>query len=102
MKSVLIKKNQKALSGKLSFPGDKSLSHRAIIFGSLAQGVSRFTNVLSSEDCVSTRKAFESMGVRIESKAADELTIYGQGLRSLKKPAGSIDCGNSGTSMRLL
>ena len=102
MKSVLIKKNQKALSGKLSFPGDKSLSHRAIIFGSLAQGVSHFTNVLPSEDCVCTRKAFESMGVRIETKSAGDLTIHGRGLRSLKKPSSQIDCGNSGTSMRLL
>ena len=102
MKSILIKKNQKALSGRLSFPGDKSLSHRAIIFGSLAQGVSHFTNVLPSEDCVCTRKAFESMGVRIESKSAGDLTIHGRGLRALKKPQSQIDCGNSGTSMRLL
>lgn len=102
MKSVLIKKNQKALSGRLSFPGDKSLSHRAIIFGSLAQGISHFTNVLPSEDCVCTRKAFESMGVKIDSGVSGELTIHGRGLRALTKPATAIDCGNSGTSMRLL
>lgn len=102
MKSVLIKKNLTPLSGKLSFPGDKSLSHRAIIFGSLAQGISRFTNVLPSEDCVCTRKAFESMGVKIDSGAAGELTIHGRGLHALKKPATAINCGNSGTSMRLL
>ncbi len=102
MKSVLIKKNNNALAGKLSFPGDKSLSHRAIIFGSLAHGISRFTNVLSSEDCVCTRSAFESMGVRIDSASPGELTIHGRGLRALKKPALALDCGNSGTSMRLL
>ena len=63
---VKIKKTDHGLLGKLLFPGDKSLSHRAIIFGSLAEGESHFTNVLAGEDCVCTRKAFEKLGVEIK------------------------------------
>ncbi len=103
MRSVKIQKAKNGLSGTLSFPGDKSLSHRAIIFGSLAEGTSCFTNVLAGEDCVCTRKAFEAMGVRIESKNNDtELTIHGVGLKGLKEPKKELYLGNSGTSMRLL
>ena len=103
MKSVTIRTVQKPLSGELSFPGDKSLSHRAVIFGSLAEGVSHFTNVLPGEDCVCTRKAFEAMGVRFEVvKGGTELTVHGVGLNGLKAPKSDLYCGNSGTSMRLL
>ena len=81
MKSVKVTPASSGLSGELSFPGDKSLSHRAIIFGSLAEGISHFTNVLPGEDCVCTRKAFEAMGVRIDSsKDGAELTVHGVGL----------------------
>lgn len=103
MKSVKIQKLNQLISGVLNFPGDKSLSHRAIIFGSLAEGKSHFTNVLNGEDCVCTRKAFESMGVRIDdSKGGTEMTIHGVGLHGLKAPKSDIYCGNSGTLMRLL
>lgn len=102
MKSVKIKKVSHPLSGTLSFPGDKSLSHRAIMFGALAEGDSHFTNVLSGEDCVCTRKAFEALGVKIETKSPTEIAVHGVGLRGLKAPKQPIDCGNSGTSMRLL
>jgi len=101
-KSVTVKKINHGLSAELSFPGDKSLSHRAIIFGSLAEGVSSFTNVLSAEDCVCTRKAFESMGVEIHQDSPTALKIHGRGLRSLKAPTHEIYLGNSGTAMRLL
>ncbi len=101
--NIKIKKITKGLSGRLSFPGDKSLSHRAIIFGSLAEGESRFTNVLSGEDCVCTRKAFEAMGIEIKSfKNGTELRIKGKGLHGLKAPKHDLYLGNSGTSMRLL
>lgn len=93
---------KKGLHGTLSFPGDKSLSHRAIIFGSLAEGESIFTNVLSGEDCVCTREAFEKMGVRIHSDNPTTLKISGKGLLSLKAPSTELYLGNSGTSMRLL
>ena len=103
MKSVKIKKIIHPLSGTLSFPGDKSLSHRAIMFGALAEGRSHFTNVLSGEDCACTRKAFEAMGVKIDSvKDGTELWIEGRGLHSLKPPRKELYLGNSGTSMRLL
>lgn len=103
MKAVKIVPARSGLSGELSFPGDKSLSHRAIIFGSLAEGRSHFTNVLSGEDCVCTRKAFEAMGVKIiSSKDGTELTIDGVGLKGLKQPKSELYLGNSGTSMRLL
>ena len=101
-KNVTVKKINHGLSTELSFPGDKSLSHRAIIFGSLAEGTSSFTNVLSAEDCVCTRKAFESLGVEIHQDSPTALTIHGRGLRSLKAPAHEIYLGNSGTAMRLL
>ncbi len=102
MKKVEVKRATKPVSGELSFPGDKSLSHRAIIFGSLSEGVSHFTNVLTSEDCECTRKAFEAMGVSIHSQNPSELEIKGLGLHSLKKPAEPLYLGNSGTSMRIL
>src|SRR3989338_4566574 len=102
MKTVMISKLTHGLSAGLSFPGDKSLSHRAIIFGSLAEGTSSFTNVLSAEDCIWTRKAFESLGLEIHQDSPTALTIHGRGLRSLKAPAHEIYLGNSGTAMRLL
>ena len=102
MKSVRIKKVDRALRGELLFPGDKSLTHRAIIFGSLAQGLSMFTNILPAEDCVRTRKAFESLGVEIKADSPTSLNIFGKGLHALKAPLKEIDLGNSGTAMRLL
>ncbi len=99
---VEIQKFKGLPSGVLSFPGDKSLSHRAFIFGSLAEGRSFFTNVLEGEDCVCTRAAFESMGVPIRSVGAGGVEILGRGLRSLQAPKKEIYLGNSGTSMRLL
>ena len=100
--NISLQKVSRGLSGKLSFPGDKSLSHRAIMFGALAEGKSSFTNVLSGEDCVSTRKAFEAMGIKIEAKTPEEITVWGGGLHGLQQPKTALDCGNSGTSMRLL
>lgn len=99
---VLIKTIEKKIEGTLSFPGDKSLSHRAIIFGSLAKGQSFFKNILAGEDCVCTRKAFESLGVAIHSPSQDALIIEGRGKDSFKPPASELFLGNSGTSMRLL
>ncbi len=101
IRSVKIRKAG-MLRGELSFPGDKSLSHRAIIFGSLAEGTSYFTNVLAGEDCLCTRKAFEAMGVVITADVPTRLRINGRGLHSLKPYNAEIYLGNSGTSMRLL
>ncbi len=102
MKSVRITAPKNKLSAELSFPGDKSLSHRAIMFGSLAEGTSSFTNVLAGEDCVCTRHAFEAMGVSIRSSDPTKIVIEGKGLSSLKEPREPLYLGNSGTSMRLL
>ena len=90
------------LSGTLRVPGDKSISHRAVMFGSLADGVSEVTGFLTGEDCLCTMKAFQAMGVRIEQLGPTHLRVHGVGLHGLKAPAKPLDLGNSGTSMRLM
>ncbi len=92
----------KGLRGEFVVPGDKSISHRAIMFASLAEGKSRIHGLLRGEDCLSTLKAFQSLGVEIIEKADDELIIQGRGLAGLQEPSDVIDCGNSGTTMRLM
>ena len=86
----------------VSVPGDKSVSHRAIMLGSIAEGVSEVSGFLAGEDCLATMAAFRSMGVRIERPAATELVVHGAGLRGLQAPRDELDLGNSGTAMRLL
>lgn len=90
------------LKGDLTIPGDKSISHRAIIFASLAKGYSNLIGLLESEDCLKTLNAFRLMGVPIERNSKANYTIKGVGLKGLKEADRVIDCGNSGTSMRLL
>lgn len=91
------------LNGSLTVPGDKSISHRAIMLGSLAQGTSRVYGFLQGEDSLATLAAFRAMGVTIEGpNAAGEVIIEGVGLHGLKSPPGPLYLGNSGTSMRLL
>ena len=90
------------LHGRLRVPGDKSISHRAVMLASLADGVSEITGFLSGEDCLCTMKAFQQMGVRIERLGDTHLRVHGVGLRGLKAPASALDMGNSGTAMRLM
>lgn len=90
------------LTGTLRVPGDKSISHRSIMLGSLAEGVTRVTGFLNGEDCLATMKAFQAMGVEIDQLSDTELVINGVGINGLKAPAGSLYLGNSGTSMRLM
>ncbi len=92
----------KTLRGEVSVPGDKSISHRSIMFGSLAEGTTRVSGFLMGEDNLSTWKAFESMGVTISQTGIDALEIKGVGLDGLKEPGDVLDCGNSGTTMRLM
>ena len=92
----------KTLRGEVSVPGDKSISHRSIMFGSLAEGTTRVSGFLMGEDNLSTWKAFESMGVTISQTGTDALEIKGVGLDGLKEPGDVLDCGNSGTTMRLM
>lgn len=90
------------IAGEISVPGDKSISHRSVIFGSIARGITEVHGFLDGEDCLATIKAFRSMGVTIEGPHQKKLIIHGVGKHGLKAPNAIIDCGNSGTSMRLL
>jgi 3-phosphoshikimate 1-carboxyvinyltransferase len=90
------------LRGEARVPGDKSISHRSIMLGSLAEGTTRVTGFLQAEDCLATMKAFQAMGVQIEGTGEGQVTIHGVGLHGLKAPAEPLYLGNSGTSMRLL
>lgn len=90
------------LLGNVRVPGDKSISHRAIMLGSVAEGVTEVSGFLEGEDSLATVAAFRAMGVTIEGPAQGRVTIRGVGLHGLKPPPGILDCGNSGTSMRLL
>ena len=90
------------LSGSLRVPGDKSISHRAIMLGSLAQGITEVSGFLEGQDALATLQAFCDMGVVIEGPEQGRVTIHGVGLYGLKKPAQPLYLGNSGTSMRLL
>ncbi|GAB3682668.1 3-phosphoshikimate 1-carboxyvinyltransferase [Salinisphaera aquimarina] len=89
------------LSGHLSVPGDKSISHRAIMFAAIADGRSRISGFLESADCLATLRAFAAMGVS-HSEDQGDLIVDGVGRHGLQKPDGALDLGNSGTSMRLL
>ena len=91
-----------ALRGRLRVPGDKSISHRAIMLGALAEGMTAVTGFLEGEDCLATLQAFRAMGVRIDGPDQGRVTIHGVGLHGLRPPAGTLDMGNSGTSMRLM
>lgn len=91
-----------SIQGAISVPGDKSISHRSIIFGSIAEGVTEVDGFLDGEDCLATLAAFQAMGVTIERPQQQRVVIHGVGKYGLKKPGQVIDCGNSGTSIRLL
>ncbi|MFW2387004.1 MAG: 3-phosphoshikimate 1-carboxyvinyltransferase, partial [Polyangiales bacterium] len=89
------------LRGQVRVPGDKSIGHRSLIFGALGRGLSRITGLSEGLDNAATRQAFRSMGVAVES-SDEATTVQGVGLRGLRMPADVVDCGNSGTTMRLL
>ncbi len=90
------------VGGTLSVPGDKSISHRAVLLGSLANGVSEVKGFLPGADCVATLAAMRAMGVEVEVIWPDHLRIHGVGLHGLQAPQEPLDMGNSGTGMRLL
>jgi 3-phosphoshikimate 1-carboxyvinyltransferase len=91
----------KRIGGRIRVPGDKSISHRALMFGALANGITDVSGFLPGEDCLATMAALREMGVAIEQPDATTVQIDGVGLRGLKAPATSLDMGNSGTAMRL-
>lgn len=90
-----------ALKGTICVPGDKSISHRAVMFGSLAKGTTRITHFLNGADCLSTIHCFRQMGISIEQNS-DAILVHGKGLHGLTKPSDVLDCGNSGTTTRLI
>ncbi len=94
-------KKQTRLRGELTVPGDKSISHRAVMFGSLAQGTTRITHFLEGADCLSTISCFRKLGVDIERNAS-EILVHGKGLHGLSAPSEILDVGNSGTTTRLI
>ena len=96
-----LKTNIKHLNGSIRVPGDKSISHRSIIFGSLAEGKTKVYDILRGEDVLSTMQVFRDLGVEIEDKDG-VVTIQGVGMDGLKAPQNALDMGNSGTSIRLI
>lgn len=98
---IKLQTNVKSLNGELAIPGDKSISHRSIMFGAIAEGETVVTNFLLGEDCLSTIDCFKKMGVMIERKE-DKVIIRGNGFDGLHEPFEILDVGNSGTTIRLL
>ena len=91
------------LKGTITVPGDKSISHRAVMFGALASGTTQVTNFLQGADCLSTIRCFNQLGIKITNDAAsDSVIVQGKGLHGLSKPKDMLDVGNSGTTMRLI
>ncbi|MEO1963395.1 MAG: 3-phosphoshikimate 1-carboxyvinyltransferase [Cycloclasticus sp.] len=99
---TMISSRSSGLNGAFRVPGDKSISHRSIMLGGIAEGVTEVSGFLEAEDALATLKTFQSMGVNIEQLGEGKLRIHGVGLHGLKKPEGDLYVGNSGTSMRLL
>ncbi|MDH4394366.1 MAG: 3-phosphoshikimate 1-carboxyvinyltransferase [Limnobacter sp.] len=91
-----------SMSGLARVPGDKSISHRSIMMGSIADGVTQVKGFLEGEDALCTMNAFRDMGVKIDGPVDGKVTVYGVGLHGLKPSSKPLDCGNSGTSMRLI
>ncbi|WP_318508572.1 3-phosphoshikimate 1-carboxyvinyltransferase [Bacillus sp. T3] len=101
MGQVQLHTNATSLSGEINIPGDKSISHRAVMFGAIANGTTTVTNFLLGDDCLSTISCFRKLGVVIEQDV-NTVTIYGKGLEGLTESSDILDVGNSGTTIRLL
>lgn len=97
----MMKKTIHPLRGELEIPGDKSISHRAVMLGSLAKGTTEITHFLQGADCLSTISCFQKLGIDIEN-TTDKIIIHGKGLHGLSAPTEILDCGNSGTTTRLI
>ncbi|EKN69598.1 3-phosphoshikimate 1-carboxyvinyltransferase [Neobacillus bataviensis LMG 21833] len=101
MASLKLKTSIKRLFGEITIPGDKSISHRSVMFGSIAHGETKITNFLPGDDCLSTISCFRKLGVTIE-EADNQIRIIGNGFEGLTEPNEVLDVGNSGTTIRLL
>ncbi len=91
----------KRLRGEITVPGDKSISHRSVMFGSIAKGTTEITNFLQGADCLATIDCFRNMGIGIEH-TSDKIVVHGRGLHGLSKPSNTLNTGNSGTTTRLI
>lgn len=91
----------KRLRGEVTVPGDKSISHRSVMFGSIAKGTTEITNFLQGADCLATINCFQNMGISIEHTLG-RIVVHGRGLHGLTKPSGALNTGNSGTTTRLM
>lgn len=99
--TLTIRKAASALVGHVEVPGDKSISHRAAMLGAVAEGTTRISNFLPANDCLATLAAVSDLGIAVEY-AGDVVLVHGRGLMGLCEPAGPVECGGSGTTMRLL
>jgi len=89
-------------NGEIFVPGDKSISHRALILGAIAEGVTEIEGFLAGEDCLATISCLRQLGMKVDINASGSVRVHGKGLRGLSTPNGVLDCGNSGTTARLL
>ena len=101
MKSINVYPTRQ-IKGTIDIPGDKSISHRAILLGSITNGTSQIRRCSTCNDCISSMRAIESLGIKIERNDLNEVKIYGQGLHGFSEPKEPIDCGRSGTTIRLI
>src|SRR5262249_9430694 len=90
------------LKGRARVPGDKSISHRALIFGAMAVGETRITGLLEGEDVINTSKAMRALGARVERTGEGAWSVRGVGVAGFAQPAAALDFGNSGTRCRLV
>src|SRR5579884_1967924 len=89
------------VTGELTVPGDKSISHRALMFGGIAEGETEITGFLAGEDCLATLRALQALGVRIERPEPQRVRVSGRGMEGLTAAGKPLDMGNAGTAMRL-
>jgi len=99
---VMIVRPARAVNGRLEMPGDKSISHRAAILASLAEGATAITNFAPGDDCRRTLECLAALGAEIEQRPEGIVRVHGRGFHRLREPSGPLDCGNSGTTMRLM
>ncbi|MBQ1809375.1 MAG: 3-phosphoshikimate 1-carboxyvinyltransferase [Selenomonas sp.] len=102
MEKIQIEKARQGLQGEIVIPGDKSISHRSVMFSALGDTPVRIKNFLHAQDCMSTATCMEMLGAKVEFISDTELIVTGNGLHGLKEPATILDAGNSGTTLRLL
>ena len=102
MSRLVIQGRAAALQGTTSLPGDKSISHRALMLGALADGTSAVRGFLPSGDCLATVACMRALGIEVDRPGPTDVVIHGRGLDGLQPPAEPLDCVRSGTTMRLL